>query len=57
MVCATAEIRTSSGADVDAHVTDVLAVKASSGSDIDITGSPRVTRDEMSSGGYLAMMR
>ena len=55
MVCDMAEIRTSSGADVEAQVTDMLAAKASSGSDIDITGNPRVTREDTSSGGELAL--
>lgn len=56
MVCDVADIRTSSGAEVDAHVTEMLAAKASSGSDIDVTGSPTVTRQETSSGGDLAML-
>ncbi|MEO1789764.1 MAG: hypothetical protein AAFR34_08675, partial [Pseudomonadota bacterium] len=47
---------TSSGANVEAHVTETLAIRASSGSDIDVIGSPVVTLRETSSGGDLALV-
>lgn len=49
-----ASARASSGANIDLHVEETLTAKASSGGDIDYTGSPRDVNKDTSSGGSVS---